>query len=82
MISGQICCPDPDENRVAVGSGDACCAGVPYDSSGPQICCAGKMMLSRLLSIVACYHGVYANQIFIIYKCIFRNLQELLFQFI
>ncbi|XP_041469805.1 usherin-like [Lytechinus variegatus] len=42
VFPGQICCPDPDEDRVAVGSGDACCAGVPYDSSGPQICCAGE----------------------------------------
>ncbi|XP_071494817.1 LOW QUALITY PROTEIN: usherin-like [Diadema antillarum] len=42
VLPGQICCPDPDENRVAIGAGDACCAGVPYDSREPQICCAGQ----------------------------------------
>ncbi|XP_038072643.1 usherin-like isoform X1 [Patiria miniata] len=38
---GQICCSDPNEDRVAVGPGDACCRGVPYDTAGPQICCGG-----------------------------------------
>ena len=39
--AGQICCIDPDEDRVAVGAGDACCRGIPFDTAGPQICCAG-----------------------------------------
>ena len=42
VLPGQICCPDPGENRVAVGVGDVCCGGVPFENSGPQICCAGK----------------------------------------
>ncbi|XP_071790086.1 usherin-like isoform X2 [Asterias amurensis] len=40
--AGQICCIDPDEDRVAVGAGDACCRGIPFDTAGPQICCAGS----------------------------------------
>ncbi|XP_072050692.1 usherin-like [Amphiura filiformis] len=42
VLAGQICCPDPGENRVAVGFGDVCCGGVPFENSGPQICCAGE----------------------------------------
>ena len=43
VLPGQICCPDPNENRVAVGFGDKCCGGVPFENSGPQICCAGEL---------------------------------------
>ena len=39
---GQVCCPDPVYDRVAIGVGDLCCEGVPYSSSGSQICCGGQ----------------------------------------
>lgn len=43
VLEGQICCSDPSEDRAVVGLGDSCCDGVPFDSTGPQICCAGQL---------------------------------------
>ncbi|XP_078675414.1 usherin-like isoform X2 [Branchiostoma floridae x Branchiostoma belcheri] len=40
---GQICCPSPDQDRVSVGSGDACCGDVPFYSSQGQVCCGGML---------------------------------------
>ncbi|GFR82563.1 usherin, partial [Elysia marginata] len=40
---GEICCPDPNEDRVSVSKGDACCGGMPYVSGGSQICCQSKL---------------------------------------
>ena len=42
VLPGQICCPDPNEDRVDVGEGDRCCDSLPYSSDGAQVCCGGK----------------------------------------
>ncbi|XP_077990481.1 usherin-like [Glandiceps talaboti] len=41
VLPGQICCSDSTGNGAVVDFGDACCAGIPYDTTGPQICCGG-----------------------------------------
>ena len=41
VLPGEVCCVSPVEDRVSVGQGDSCCAGVPYSSSGSQMCCGG-----------------------------------------
>ncbi|KAM6979899.1 usherin [Aplochiton taeniatus] len=43
VASGEVCCPDPGQGRVAVGLGDACCGGLPYSSLGGQLCCSGLL---------------------------------------
>lgn len=42
-LTGEICCPDEQHNRVSVGFGDACCGRMPYATSGSQVCCAGQL---------------------------------------
>jgi hypothetical protein len=42
VMEGEICCPDNNEDRVAIGKGDSCCGTIPYSTSGSQICCAGR----------------------------------------
>ncbi|KAI0214139.1 hypothetical protein LSAT2_000768 [Lamellibrachia satsuma] len=39
VLPGQICCADPNEDRVDVGEGDSCCGSFPFSSNGSQICC-------------------------------------------
>ena len=46
VLPGEVCCPSPVEDRVSVGQGDSCCAGVPYSSTGSQMCCGG-MLISK-----------------------------------
>ncbi|KAG8443757.1 hypothetical protein GDO86_009076, partial [Hymenochirus boettgeri] len=42
--SGEVCCFDIQQNRVAVGDGDSCCNGIPYSSSSEgQVCCGGTL---------------------------------------
>ena len=41
VLPGEVCCVSPVEDRVSVGQGDSCCAGVPYSSAGSQMCCGG-----------------------------------------
>ncbi|XP_071962430.1 usherin-like isoform X2 [Antedon mediterranea] len=41
VLPSQICCADPDEDRIEIGAGDTCCGGIPYAANGPQICCGG-----------------------------------------
>ncbi|XP_053408878.1 usherin-like [Mercenaria mercenaria] len=43
VMPGEICCPDNNEDRVAIGKGDSCCGTVPYYTSGSQTCCAGQL---------------------------------------
>ncbi|KAM5300669.1 usherin [Glossophaga mutica] len=43
ILPGEVCCPDEQHRRAAAGLGDACCGGVPYSTSGRQICCAGRL---------------------------------------
>ncbi|XP_055465169.1 usherin [Psammomys obesus] len=43
ILPGEICCPDEQRTRASVGFGDACCGGMPYSTSGSQLCCAGKL---------------------------------------
>lgn len=42
-LTGEICCPNKEQNRVSVGIGDSCCQGMPYSTSGDQICCGGSL---------------------------------------
>ena len=42
MMVGQICCPDGQQDRVDVGTGDSCCGSIPYTLAGAQVCCKGK----------------------------------------
>nr|KAF6302646.1 hypothetical protein mPipKuh1_018529 [Pipistrellus kuhlii] len=43
VLPGEVCCPDAQHHRVAVGLGDACCGRMPYSTAGAQVCCAGKL---------------------------------------
>ncbi|KAH3846702.1 hypothetical protein DPMN_089004 [Dreissena polymorpha] len=43
VMPGNICCPDNAEDRVAIGTGDACCGTTPYLTSGSQVCCNGQL---------------------------------------
>lgn len=43
ILTGEVCCPNEEENRVSVGIGDSCCQGMPYSTSGNQICCGGSL---------------------------------------
>uniref|UniRef100_H3A4S8 Usherin n=1 Tax=Latimeria chalumnae TaxID=7897 RepID=H3A4S8_LATCH len=43
VLSGEVCCPSKEQNRVSVGVGDSCCGGNPYSVSWGQICCAGSL---------------------------------------
>ncbi|NXL36266.1 USH2A protein, partial [Glaucidium brasilianum] len=43
VLVGEVCCPNKEQNRVSVGIGDSCCQGMPYSTSGNQICCAGSL---------------------------------------
>ncbi|KAM5238832.1 usherin [Ctenodactylus gundi] len=47
ILPGEVCCPDAQHDRVSVGLGNACCGRTPYLTSGPQICCAGRLQDSR-----------------------------------
>lgn len=42
-LTGEVCCPDEQHNRVSTGIGDSCCGRMPYSTSGNQICCAGRL---------------------------------------
>lgn len=42
-LAGEVCCPDAQHHRVAVGLGDACCGRMPYSTVGAQLCCAGRL---------------------------------------
>ena len=39
MKDQEVCCLDPNEDRISVGAGDSCCGGIPYFNNGFQICC-------------------------------------------
>ncbi|MEQ2217852.1 hypothetical protein XENOCAPTIV_024468 [Xenoophorus captivus] len=41
--TNEYCCPDHLQGRVSVGSGDSCCGGVPYSTTGGQLCCNGRL---------------------------------------
>ncbi|KAJ1157569.1 hypothetical protein NDU88_010275 [Pleurodeles waltl] len=43
ILAGEVCCLDGEQNRVSVGTGDACCGDIPYSTSGNQICCDGSL---------------------------------------
>ncbi|XP_059533348.1 usherin [Myotis daubentonii] len=43
VLPGEVCCPDAQHHRVAVGLGDACCGRMPYSTAGAQVCCAGRL---------------------------------------
>uniref|UniRef100_A0A8D2ISK6 Usherin n=1 Tax=Varanus komodoensis TaxID=61221 RepID=A0A8D2ISK6_VARKO len=43
VLAGEVCCPNEEHNWVPVGIGDSCCQGVPYSTSGNQICCGGAL---------------------------------------
>ncbi|KAM8817678.1 usherin isoform 1-T1 [Rhynchonycteris naso] len=43
ILPGEVCCPDEQHRRVSTGLGDSCCGRMPFASSGPQVCCAGRL---------------------------------------
>ncbi|XP_028580478.2 usherin [Podarcis muralis] len=43
VLAGEVCCPDEEQNWASVGIGDSCCRGIPYSTSGNQICCGGSL---------------------------------------
>ncbi|KAG5265428.1 hypothetical protein AALO_G00242380, partial [Alosa alosa] len=40
---GEVCCPNPEQMRVSVGLGDACCGGNPFSWAAGQLCCGGSL---------------------------------------
>ncbi len=42
VVENEICCENPNQDSVSVGVGDSCCGGIPFTSSGAQICCNSK----------------------------------------
>ena len=66
---------------MAVGAGDECCGGVPYDSSGPQICCAGEhpfnpyCMKHINISQLASFISPHLTSHIIILYCVIYNVK-------
>lgn len=43
ITSGEVCCPNKEQNSISVGTGESCCQGIPYSTSGNQICCGRSL---------------------------------------
>ena len=52
VLPGSVCCPT-DDGDVAIDTGNTCCGGTPYNTSGSFICCGG-MLYSNHSSRTCC----------------------------